>query len=69
MTDICGYFLDIDNMQILTFISYNLYIYSYKYDHQRMLSWLKMIKIIIFKFKKIFLIFHDLMSFYENFRH
>ena len=53
-------------MQIHAFISYILYINEYKYDHQYMLSWFKIIKMIIFKLKRIFLIFHDLITFYEH---
>ena len=53
-------------MQTHAFISCILYNYFYKYDNKCMLSWIKIIKIIIFMFKRIFLIFHDLIIFYEH---
>ena len=56
-----------DNMKIYAFIECMLCIYFYNYAHKWMLSWFKIIKMIIFLFKRIFLIFHILMTFYENF--
>ena len=43
-----------------------MYLFPKKYNHKYMLSWFKMIIMIILIFKKIFLIFHKLITFYEH---
>ena len=53
-------------MHIHALISCILYFYGYKYDYKCMLLWLKMIKMIIFMFKSIFLIFHFLIKSNEH---
>ena len=60
-------FLKYDNMHFNTFISYILYIYSNEHEHKCMLSRFNMIKRIISMFSRIFLIFHNLMTFDKNF--
>ena len=38
-----------------------------KYNHKYMCPWFKMIEMITFTIKRIFSIFRDLITFYENF--
>ena len=54
-----------DNMQMNAYSSCILCINFYNY--KCMLSWFKMIKMIIFLLKRIFLIFHDLIIFLQEF--
>ena len=47
-------------------ITYILCIHFYRYDHKCMLTWFKMIKMIIFMFKRKYLIFHILTKISVN---
>ena len=57
----------VDNMQINVLMLYILCNYAYKNNHKCILSWFKMINMIVSLFIRLFLIFHDLMTFCENF--